>query len=184
MTPQEAQVFELLAARMLPALGMAAHPRRTPFTYSVFLAFADAAAVGTQLQDAIRIDSDCDFICTAIRVGARIDDTGRIAEGPVLDGASATGGWPDAPFLVQFEEAGRGRTLQDRALDARLLYGADGQSEQRLAVPKMLVGGTTLTVTVSLLKQAAAGTGWDCTVALLGYKDFDRPSRTWGMPVG
>lgn len=162
-----------LAQQLALALGALPARNREPFVYSATINFDDAAAIGTSRQGQIILSADSDFVCTHIRIGARVDDTGRVLMLDDQDGTAEIGGWPDPGVLVQITESGQNRVLHDRAVDARLAYYGDG----KLPVPKMFVATSTIGVELTVLKAAAAGTGFDVTVAFCGYKDYSRPSR-------
>ena len=148
------------------------------YVYHATINFADQAAIGTVGTQQVRISQEAAFFCTAIRVGCRTDDTGNVVTITSTDGLYAAaagegdGGWPDAPYLLQIQDGGNDRLLHSEPADAALLYGSFGTSDQKLARPKLFKPNAAVLLTATLLKQAAASTGFDVRIALLGFKVY------------
>lgn len=166
-------------ARLAIAVGGIPSPNQEPFFYGVDFAVASTVAVGSTDQKTLPIDTDADFVCTAVRVGFRKDSDGtRVVQNVATPGATAgASGEPDVPFRLQIRDsASSGRGICDSARDATLWTSIDGRSERRLPRAKLYRAGATLTIEYSALKVlAAAGT---LSVVLEGYKDYTRPSSS------
>lgn len=188
MDANSLQAVDRLAARIVNSLhgllGVSYSERFEHFVYSGTINFADAAAIGTQGTVAIRISQEAAFFATAIRCGCRLDDTGNMVTAASTDGTYAAaagegdGGVPDAPFLLQITDGGNDRLMHNEAVDAGLVYGTHGNSPMTLAKPKLFKPNATLTCTATLLKAAAAGTGFDVRIALLGFKVYKGAGAT------
>lgn len=176
------QAIDRLATRIIGSLhgliGVSYSDKFEHFVNQVTINFADAAAIGTVGTGAIRISQEAAFFCTAIRCNARLDDTGNVCTITSTDGAYAAaagegdGGWPDAPFLLQIQDGGNDRLLHNEPVDAAMVYGTHGGSENKLGRPKLFKPNSTVVVTATMLKAAGAGTGFDVRVALVGFKVF------------
>lgn len=143
--------------------------QQVPYWYSVDLFFADAAAIGTQVSNALRVN-DVHFVCTAILVTSRIDDTGVRFGGTDDVGTNKTGSQPDSAYLINIKDGTMSRNHMDVPIDAGILGGAG--VPRTLPVPLLMRKGSTFTCTVTNLKQTAAGVGQDCRVIFEGYNDF------------
>lgn len=163
---------DAVAVRLALALGVMPSSNQEPFTYSTTLRFDDAAAIGSTLTSQIQISADSDFVCTHIRVVARGDDSGRVLVIDDQDGTAEIGGMPDPGVLIQITESGQNRVLHDRPVDAFAAYGFDGGKLQR---PKLFRASNSIGVELTLLKQAAAGLGFDVVVCFVGFKDYSKP---------
>jgi len=159
-------------------LGVSYSDKFEHFVYSTTIAFADAAAIGTVGTGSIRISQEAAFFCTGIHCNARLDDTGNVVTATSTDGTylatagEGDGGWPDAPYLLQIQDGGNDRLLHNEAVDAGLLYATSGASMARIGRPKLFKPNSTVLLTLTLLKAAAAASGFDCRIALSGFKVF------------
>jgi hypothetical protein len=172
------QLIDRLAGKIVGALhnllGVSYSEHAEHYYYSSTFLFADAAAIGTTITQGIRISQESAFVCTAIQCGARVDDTGVVVSQGTTDGSSAaaTVTLPDAPFTLALTDGGSDRTLQNEAVDAGLAYSAIGGLRGTLGRPRLFKPNSNVTLTVALLKAAAANTGFDCRVHLLGFKVY------------
>lgn len=142
---------------------------RQPYYYQAEINFADAAAIGSQLTDSVRI-TDTPFVCTQIIVISRIDDFGTWLNGDDQDGsADQAGGWPDPGVRIQLQETGTDRFMAQTAIDG-LVWGA--LRNRPLPVPKLFRASSTVTVTATLMRLLASGTGLDVRVVFEGYQQF------------
>ena len=177
-----------LAARITQSLhgllGVSYSERFEHFVYHATINFADAAAIGTAGSGTIRISQEAAFFATAIRCNARLDDTGNMVTVTSTDGTYAAaagegdGGVPDAPYLLQITDGGNDRLLHSEAVDAGLVYGTHGNSPMVLAKPKLFKPNSTVNISATLLKAAAAATGFDVRIALLGFKVYKGAGAT------
>lgn len=170
-----------LSARIINSLhgllGVSYSDRFEHFVYHSSILFADAASIGTQGTTTIRISQEAAFFCTAIRVNCRVDDTGNSVTyanpaGTYAAAGLGDSGIPDAPVLIQITDGGNDRLLHSEAADAGLVYGTSGNSPAALAKPKLFKPNSAVTISTTLLKQAAANTGFDVRIALLGFKVY------------
>lgn len=152
------------------ALGIRPRPNFRPFVYVGVGNFADAATVGSEITFGITTESDSDFVCQAVTVSTRVDDNGRFPTSDDDDGASELGGVPDPAILMQIREGTGDRLWHNEPVDALAVYGALSPKRGLLGWPRLLKGNTTVNFTCSVLKAAAAGTGFDVRVHLVGFK--------------
>lgn len=132
---------------------------REPCFFSATLTWGAGAAVGTAGAlngQAIIIPSGQHFFCTAITAVMRSDATGRVMMADDNDGTSETGGWGDAPALVQLQNNGNNRFLFDTPADCRLAFPASADSPRQLAAPWYVPPSSTLTPSATILKIPAA----------------------------
>lgn len=147
-----------------------------PAWYPLLFQFADAAAVGTTLQQAIRV-ADSLFCCTAILVATRVDDTGALIAATDVGGFGGgtfteVGGPIDPAVTLQFTETGSQRNYViggPQSLDAWFFSHA-----RPLPQPIWVNASSQIQVTVALLKLAEAARGLDVRVTFEGYHDDSR----------
>lgn len=174
----DAREMQMLVAQIgsvvFDALGLSDRPNYRHYVYATQIEFADAAAVGTNGSGNVQIDAHADFMCTGVRISARIDDTGRVPSIMSADGggsaAANESGPADSPFLVQFEDGTGDRQWHSRSVDARAVYGDAAPDRGRLARPRRIRAGSTITTTLTLLKVASSGQGIDALVQFIGFK--------------
>lgn len=131
---------------------------REPCFFSSTLTWAAAASVGTAgaLANQLIIPSGQHFFCTAIAAVMRSDATGRVMMADDNDGTSETGGWGDAPALVQIQNNGNNRFLFDTPTDCRLAFPASADSPRQLPTPWYVPPASTITPSATILKVPAA----------------------------
>lgn len=143
--------------------------------YPWLVSFADAAPIGTVGATAVRI-ADASFWITAIAIFTRVDDNGRVLAAGDDDGAAGTageaGGERDPGVMVNFLLTGGAKNL---------VIGGPGQVDgiifnrvRPLPKPIELEPGSQFQIELTLLKQAAAGTGFDVRGVLEGFHDYSR----------
>ena len=175
MDAKEMQVLVAqIGAVIHDAMGISDHPNYRAYTYATLIEFGTNVTTLPQTgTGTITIDSLTSFVGVAVRVSSRIDGTDGMGIVPMTaseNGATEIGGWPDAPYLIQIEDGSGDRQWHNRSVDARALYGEGAPNKGVLARPRRMRGGSTITVTLTLLKVSAAAMNHEALVQFIGYK--------------
>lgn len=160
----------MMSPQMLAGLIDAA-TQQEPCAFSCSITWAGAAVVGTNgATNAITIPAGQHFFCTAMRAVMRSDATGRVMMADDNDGATETGGWGDAPALIQVQNTGNNRFLFDSPVDARLWCPASADSETTLPKAWYVAPQSQIAVSATILKVPAAAV--TLRVSLIGFRVF------------
>ena len=181
MSPEEIDLIAKSIAKQMTAgeqflRGLTPDGRFQPFIYERTINFAAAAAAGTTAPDTLQFDAGSDFYCLSIKAGSRILSGAAATNGtvPAMDVQSAgSTGWADAPFLVDLRYGSSDRLFSNQPIDAALAFGAHGSNTGYvLPRPIRFEAASTLSITLTILRQATAGLQFSCRLEFQGVKVF------------
>lgn len=144
------------------------------YVYSSTLITTTAAAAGTNLNTAVRVTNEADYVATRLNVGARVSTSTGI--GGVIGlstNAAAAGDLPDAPVALLITDGSSDRQLSNEAVDAMLAYGTFGGLPGVWARPRVFARNSTIALSATLLKTVPDATQWAIRFHFIGWKIYD-----------